>query len=686
MLGGSRQSAAEPDIEFVVSNGTYDYTILSPGWMASHSHGRITVVGLPISVIVRFEPEYSVEFVEKGLPNGSNWSVGSFLLYPGESGLPNVSSMAPSITDFLVSGLYTFEVHNTAGFLPAPAYGAVDVNASGSMVVINFDPPPISGGPPPNPTLLEFAETGLPGGTPWSVTADGITEATQGRGWQTANFSLHGGGYNYTVGAVPGFTATPSSGSVGILPGTARVVVNVSFRPESPDSYVVTAFLFTFGPVPATHWSVTLGGTTKSKLTAPYWDPGTISFGEPNGTYHFSDSVSPTFGSAFLVPTNGWVVVAGSSVSVVVNDFWTPSLVDTGINTTATYVTFDETGLPMDSNWSVAVNGLTRYAALGATSITTMIGGWFTVNPVSGYSAIPLAGYASPAEFPANIGGVYDVTFVPRGGTVDTVVFASFHIELGATWFVNLADTATGGPAGAIQGSIGSSSTSVATELPNGTYDYEVHAQGYTPLAPTGSFTIIGGEVSVAATFAPLPTFPLTFKERGLPVGMNWTVSVGSNPAVTLSTNSPIVAVEVPRGTTPIGLSPPRGYGVLSVSGPGSPTRYSVNVGGPSTFRVTFSPFETLSFVESSLPRYELPAGTEWTVYLNASSLKLGLPRLTEETNGSTLNFTALAGAHYRFAVRVTGGDYQASPSVGTMIMPRHPVTKIEKFGPISSG
>jgi hypothetical protein len=74
---------------------------------------------------------------------------------------------------------------------------------------------------------VNFTETGLPTGTSWSVTLGGITSPTSA---SKDTFYEPNGLYSYTVGAVSGYTAAPSSGQVTVS-GTSPPAIPITFTP-----------------------------------------------------------------------------------------------------------------------------------------------------------------------------------------------------------------------------------------------------------------------------------------------------------------------------------------------------------------------------------------------------------------------------------------------------------------------
>jgi YVTN family beta-propeller protein len=180
---------------------------------------------------------------------------------------------------------------------------------------------------PPTYTVT-FVESGLPSGTNWSVTLDGTK-------WATAlfviMFSEPNGAYPYTVGLVTGYASTPSSGSVTVSGANTGVLVN--FTP-------LRTVTFTESGLPSrSNWSVALNGTVRSSSSAA------IAFSEPPGKYPYA--VTPATGYAVNGSRTGNVTVNGKNVSVsVVFRSTTPPTYD---------LTFEESGLPAGTNWSVTL-------------------------------------------------------------------------------------------------------------------------------------------------------------------------------------------------------------------------------------------------------------------------------------------------------------------------------------------
>ena len=126
---------------------------------------------------------------------------------------------------------------------------------------------------------VTFTESGLVTGTSWSVDLAGTTYSSTST---AVTFTEPNGTYSFELGSVPGFTASPPSGSVKV--SGAAVTTAITFTAIEVESYSVT---FTESGLPTgTTWSVILNGETQSSSTV------SIAFTEPNGTYSFAVSAS----------------------------------------------------------------------------------------------------------------------------------------------------------------------------------------------------------------------------------------------------------------------------------------------------------------------------------------------------------------------------------------------------------
>jgi YVTN family beta-propeller protein len=201
----------------------------------------------------------------------------------------------------------------------------------------------------------------------------------------------HNGGNGYV------YVANPGSNNVSVISGTTVVgTVRVGGGPhgvgyDSRNEYVyvanfgsdtvsvfstITPPLVTFtesGLLSGTPWSLTLHGASDSSTTT------TITFSAPNGTYYFA-----------VGGISGYTA-SPASASVTVNG--TPVHVAISFSVTKYAVTFNETGLPSMTSWTVTLGGATQSSTAGNITFIKPNGTYpFSVGPVAGYAVSPASG------------------------------------------------------------------------------------------------------------------------------------------------------------------------------------------------------------------------------------------------------------------------------------------------------
>ncbi|MCI4324116.1 MAG: thermopsin family protease [Thermoplasmata archaeon] len=152
-------------------------------------------------------------------------------------------------------------------------------------------------------------------------------------------------------------------------------------------------------------------------------------------------------------------------------------------------VWFNETGLPLGTEWTLTVNGTTYRTTTGTIEM-------FLPEGVVSYSVGAQPGF-TPSNGSGNLaigrmGAALTILWLPVPYTVD---IGSQGLPTCIGWSV------------AIGGTVYRSSTneSISVELPNGSFAYEVIAGSYAylPTQPFGNFSILGSPYSFTATFAP---------------------------------------------------------------------------------------------------------------------------------------------------------------------------------------
>ncbi|MGA8664921.1 MAG: thermopsin family protease [Thermoplasmata archaeon] len=206
---GATQSGIPTSFVFHTIDGTYSYSIGAiAGYTITPNGGSVTVSGSDLTVDITFAPvTYPVTFLESGLSPGTSWSV--------TLGTSTLTSTTSSIQFSAPNGTDSFEITAVAGYTANVTHGTVFVNAAATSVSILFT------AVIPVTYSVTFTETGLTSGS-WSVTLAGNTE-TEAAGTAIVFTGLSNNTYTYTIGAVSGYTSSPTSSAV-IVDGNSPTV------------------------------------------------------------------------------------------------------------------------------------------------------------------------------------------------------------------------------------------------------------------------------------------------------------------------------------------------------------------------------------------------------------------------------------------------------------------------------
>jgi hypothetical protein len=611
-------------------------------------------VNSSIQLVVLKAQTFGVAFTEKGLPNGTNWTVN----LSGSARSATSSSLAFNVTN----GTYTWSVD------PIPGYsttwtGKVTVNGNAASVNLTFSKF--------NYTLT-FSEKGLASGTNWTVTLGSVARSSTST---SIHFIEPNGTYAWSITPIPGYTST-WSGQVTVN-GTAPEVA-VNFTRVTYDLSFDEA-----GLLPGTNWTVTVGSTAHSSI-API-----IAWTEPNGTYAWSVTPIPgyatnwtgrvtvnanatvvslvfirltyalTFHETGLPNGTQWTVKVGNasfnSAATSIQFLeangsypytlggipgWTTSTFSGSVEVTGTPVNlsslwtrvtypvlFSENGLPSGTRWWIN--------ATGGTSISSTAGLMYLRVPNGSYSYVVASldkRFASPGGSFQIVGGVaYNIT-VDFAAVTFVVTFGQGGLPPGTGWWVNV----SGGP------STFSNSTSLTLNATNGSFAYSVASNDRVYSSAGGMFTVSGGAAAVSVTFT-LLRFGITFSESGLPAGTEWWVnlSAGASSLATAGT----VSLELTNGsysyrvsTTDKTFFSPGGS--LLVRGRTSSIPLSFS-------RVTYA----VTFWENGLS-----PGTNWSVTFDG---------VTESGTGA-ITFTGIPNGTYPFTVLSQNG-YAVTPRNGSV-------------------
>ncbi|MGP8074677.1 MAG: hypothetical protein ACLP74_06635 [Thermoplasmata archaeon] len=239
---------------------------------------------------------------------------------------------------------------------------------------------------------VTFTETGLPAGTNWSVRVVSVwglwgwhqVETNSSTG-TSLNFSLPNGTYHYRAEPLVGFQSNDSRGFFNVS-GGSPTPIGVSFT--SVPTYSVT-FTET-GLAAGTNWTVTVqgrgwwGGWEGRSVDSITSSAASVTFLLPDGTYHYR--VAPVFDYS-LNGSHGRFTVAGATLPAINVTF----------SALVTYaVTFNESGLPAGTNWSVHVLGFGPTSAGFLRDTETSSGTTVTLNLPNGtyfYNVLRVPGW-----------------------------------------------------------------------------------------------------------------------------------------------------------------------------------------------------------------------------------------------------------------------------------------------------
>ncbi len=568
-------------------------------------------------------PQYAVTFSETGLSSGTSWSVTLGTMQ---------TSTGSAITFQETNGTYAYTLGSVTGYTAGSSRGNVTVSGAPTSVPITFSPSSSTGGPSYGVT---FTQTGLPSGTPWSVTVG--SQAVHSTG-ASLSFSEPNGSYTYTVGPPAGYRVTPPSAAFSVH--GVPVSIALTFSPIG--SYTVG---FEESGLPAgTSWTVVLAGSSQSGSGVR------INFPEPNGSYSYSIGNVVQGGATYApTPSSGTVAVSGGSVSVLVQ-----FAIVTGTGGNPAYpVTITQTGLPGNVTWEAAVV-YGNYSST-ATAISTPFGfqlaegssqtfevpnGTYTwsafASSAQQYTESPLTGHLTVRGLPLTA----TVTFLSvntSSPTLYPVTFQEQGLPSGASWGVSMNGTVKMGTAGA----------KITVLAPNGTYLPTFSAPaGFEGFPPT-SVAVAAAPIDDNVTF--VYVYSATFDLSGSLWGqVNWTLDLTDHTNATFSTT-----LAEYRQTTPISESLPNGtytYMVQAIGYSGSAGNFTI-AGLAPTATLTIHALANFSvtFTGTGLPSTSVWAIEVWQNTPGPSSL-FGGPL--------ALAGYALGGTSSKITFSVSDGNY----------------------------
>lgn len=497
-----------------------------------------------LDVITENNFAVNVNFHVQGIPSGAEWNV--------SIGNVRLNSTGTNITFIETPGDYSYTVSQPHGFV-GPTSGDFSLGEQALNITLAFQ----------KGYSLTFNESGLPANTAWGIDLNGtISEANSGL---PISLTVANGTYHFNVTGQTGYDASPASGYV-IVSGTQRTV-DINFSPVSYEIDFVS-----LGLPAGTTWKLFVNGVMQETNRTSVEYPATP------GTYNYS---IPSVQGFYPQISSSTVYVTDQNITVQVN--WLPYLYR---------VNFNETGLPLGTEWTVSVDGyapvsssgnnLTEYIQNGSysyafiSSNSSWIGGSGSFN-ISGSGVMINVAYAPV---------LFKVTFVESGLSGITY------------WSVMVTD----------HGSAGTYDNSTSLYLQNGSYSYSAETSNSSFAPVHGSFIVAGSSDTVEVPFT-LLQYNVTFRESGLANNTSWGVYIPGSG--NYSSTGAMFNVSLSIGQ--------HSYSPLAVPGYNStPGMYFDVANGNLTILVNFtklpSPLQTYTLTIFELG---LPEGYSWEIKLN---------------------------------------------------------------------
>lgn len=341
----------------------------------------------PTSLV--FNEEFLLNFTETGLTAGTSWSV--------LVGSTEYSSSGSYLDINELNGTYSYSIIDISGYSVAPLAGSVVINGGNESVPLTYS----STG---KTFTVTFSESNLPSGDLWSIVLNGQTASINSA---STSYSLTNGTYEFKVANVDSWYATPASGTITV--NGKAVTQNITFR---------YGYLVTFNAdnlAKDVQWSVTYNGTANTSTTS------SITFFIANGSYKFSVSIAANW---IATPSSGYLNISGNAVSL-------------SISFTEVFyrITFQETGLPSNTLWTVTVNGQIYQTTNGTVILSEHNGTFnFVVGTEPGYRAAPSTGGITLAYSSVVETIIYSASTVKSGTGNST---GGFTIPISVTSFLH---------------------------------------------------------------------------------------------------------------------------------------------------------------------------------------------------------------------------------------------------------
>ncbi len=498
------------NFEFVswtgIGNGSYS---------GANNPAIITMNG-PITETANYIEIYNVNIIETGLPTGTIWFTN---LSNGQS----FNSKNNTISFKEPNGTYSYLISTVnKEYAPSQSYGSFTINGENVNIAVPFYLVTYK---------IIFTENGLPLGTQWSVTLNGIIHNS------TTNmiiFNEPNGSYSYTL-------MTPINGSLGaryitLSPsGTVNVNgANVTIAVSYQTQYYLTMIA-----------NPSNGGSVSP--TSGWYNAGSsVTINEiPNSNYEFVSWTGTGTGSFSGTSTQATVTMNG------------PITEQANFNELF-QVTFTENSLPPGTTWYVNLSNGQAYSSTTNTISFNEPNGTYSYTIATGNKDY------SPTQY----SGSFTVNGAPVSESITfnlvtyKITFTESGLSSGTTWYVTLNGTTKS-----------SSNNTIIFNEPNGSYAYTIQGiSGYRANTYSGTITINGNPIDENITWSVI-LYPITITENGIPNGTSWSATItgmafnGQYVNITLSSTTNTITFNEPNGTYSYSIHLPSGYNGNNLKG-----------------------------------------------------------------------------------------------------------------------
>ena len=207
-------------------NGNFEFFLWFGTGNGSYSGfnnpSSITING-PVKEWAFFRELYKITFLERGLPPGTSWIVIS------NGHVYNTTN--DSITLQLPNGSYEFTILTTNREYSVQGSALISLTVNGTDMEMSITFHLVT-------YAITFTESGLPSGTSWSVTLNGVTETSTN---STITFHEPYGTYSYSISLPSGYKTSSSSGTIKTSQPSLIIPITVSSTspPSSPTGYLI---------------------------------------------------------------------------------------------------------------------------------------------------------------------------------------------------------------------------------------------------------------------------------------------------------------------------------------------------------------------------------------------------------------------------------------------------------------